>query len=84
MNYYNVKINTPNILFYVKNKKVRTPIEIIKLSYKELKNIKIKMKQIGIMDYVISDYDNYELVINKNNKNNFNIGEEIIVDDEIL
>lgn len=53
---YKVKIGTPNKMFFIKGKLVRSPLEWI-ANESELKDIRIKIASEGINDYSIIKFD---------------------------
>ena len=55
MKYYKVGIYTPNKVFLVKGRVVRSPFEA-KISEKELEHFKMKIKSDGIDSYTIEEF----------------------------
>lgn len=53
---YKVKIGTPNKMFYIRGKLVRSPVEWV-ANESELEGIRIKITSEGIMDFSIEPYD---------------------------
>lgn len=75
MKKYKVKIKTPNHMIIWRGKQTRTPVELTVLE-KELSNIKLLIKSLGIENYNIIEYDKSE------NNCDFNIPE--IINKEIV
>ena len=56
MNKFRLTVNTPNKIFYIKNKPLRSPFSI-EVFEKELKKIKVGLIANSIDDYSISEID---------------------------
>ena len=54
--FYRVIINTPNLFIIHKGKQIRTPINL-KVHISELDLFKMKIRQFGIDDYSIEEYN---------------------------
>ena len=52
---YRVKINTPNRIFIIKGKPVRTPAEWL-INSSELEQLKLKIKLEAVQDYSIEEF----------------------------
>ncbi len=74
---YKVNLNDPGRLIFLKNREVRTPVEV-EVRESELDYIKLKIRAHGIIDYSISSVNNGVSILDLNFANDKEMEEPLV------